>query len=48
MSTLEPMLLRYAKERDAGERFGDFVIRAGYVRPTKSGNTFHADLAAGL
>jgi sulfite reductase (NADPH) hemoprotein beta-component len=45
---LEPMLLRYAKERDEGERFGDFVIRAGYVKPSRSGNTFHADLAAGL
>ena len=42
------MLLRYAKERDGTERFGDFVIRAGYVKPTTSGNTFHADLAAGL
>ncbi len=29
---LEPMLKRYAKEREEGERFGDFVIRAGYVR----------------
>ncbi|NJO24000.1 MAG: NADPH-dependent assimilatory sulfite reductase hemoprotein subunit [Sphingomonadales bacterium] len=48
VSALEPMLLRYAKERGEGERFGDFVIRAGYVKPTKSGNTFHADLAAGL
>ena len=48
VSALEPMLLRYAKERDDGERFGDFVIRAGYVKPTGSGNTFHADLAAGL
>jgi sulfite reductase (NADPH) hemoprotein beta-component len=48
VSTLEPMLLRYAKERDGAERFGDFVIRAGYVKPTTAGNTFHADLAAGL
>jgi sulfite reductase (NADPH) hemoprotein beta-component len=48
VSALEPMLLRYAKERGEGERFGDFVIRAGYVKPTVSGNTFHADLAAGL
>ena len=29
---LEPMFVRYAKERNDGERFGDFVIRAGYVR----------------
>jgi sulfite reductase (NADPH) hemoprotein beta-component len=45
---LEPMLQRYAKERDQTERFGDFVIRAGYVKPTMAGNAFHADLAPGL
>jgi sulfite reductase (NADPH) hemoprotein beta-component len=48
VEALEPMLQRYAKERENGERFGDFVIRAGYVRPTTAGNTFHADLPAGL
>jgi len=41
---LEPMLKRYAKEREDGERFGDFVIRAGYVRATTAGNQFHADV----
>lgn len=41
---LEPMLMRYAKEREEGERFGDFVIRAGYVKPTTAGNRFHADI----
>ncbi len=41
---LEPMLKRYAKEREDGERFGDFVIRAGYVRATTAGNRFHADV----
>jgi sulfite reductase (NADPH) hemoprotein beta-component len=41
---LEPMLKRYAKERADGERFGDFVIRAGYVRATTTGNQFHADV----
>jgi sulfite reductase (NADPH) hemoprotein beta-component len=39
---LEPILNRYAKDRKKGERFGDFVIRAGYVEATKRGNTFHA------
>ena len=38
---LDPMLKRYAKEREESERFGDFVIRAGYVRPTLAGNQFH-------
>lgn len=44
ISLLEPMLLHYAKAREEGERFGDFVIRAGYVRPTTAGNRFHADV----
>jgi sulfite reductase (NADPH) hemoprotein beta-component len=41
---LEPILARYAKEREKGERFGDFVIRAGYVAATTAGNKFHADV----
>jgi sulfite reductase (NADPH) hemoprotein beta-component len=44
IALLEPILMRYAKEREEGERFGDFVIRAGYVRPTTAGNRFHADV----
>jgi sulfite reductase (NADPH) hemoprotein beta-component len=48
VAALEPLFQRYAAEREAGERFGDFVIRAGYVKPTTAGNTFHADLAPGL
>ncbi|AHB49134.1 sulfite reductase [Hyphomicrobium nitrativorans NL23] len=42
---LEPLFVRYAKERDEGESFGDFVIRAGVVKPTLGGNTFHDDIA---
>lgn len=41
---LEPMFDRYAKEREEGEHFGDFAIRAGYVKATTAGNRFHADL----
>jgi sulfite reductase (NADPH) hemoprotein beta-component len=41
---LEPIFTRYAKEREEGERFGDFVIRAGLVAATKGGNCFHADV----
>ncbi|CAB4412896.1 unnamed protein product [Rhizophagus irregularis] len=33
---LKPILNRYAKERNDGERFGDFVIRMGYVKATKN------------
>jgi sulfite reductase (NADPH) hemoprotein beta-component len=41
---LEPLFMRYAKERGEGERFGDFVIRIGVVKPTLGGNTFHSDV----
>ncbi|MGJ8655977.1 MAG: NADPH-dependent assimilatory sulfite reductase hemoprotein subunit [Akkermansiaceae bacterium] len=39
---LTPIIEHYAKERNEGERFGDFVIRAGYVKATTAGNNFHA------
>jgi sulfite reductase (NADPH) hemoprotein beta-component len=44
LALLEPILCRYAKERNEGERFGDFTIRAGYVKPTLVSNQFHADV----
>lgn len=44
VATLKPILLQYAKEREEGERFGDFTIRKGYVQATTAGNRFHADL----
>ena len=31
----------YARERKVGERFGDFVIRAGYVAEVKEGRYFN-------
>jgi sulfite reductase (NADPH) hemoprotein beta-component len=40
---LRPILERYAKERNNGERFGDFVIRTGYVAKTREGREFHDD-----
>jgi len=44
VAALTPLIERYAKERDTGERFGDFTIRKGYVAPTVSGRDFHANL----
>lgn len=44
LELLEPLLIRYANEREQDERFGDFVIRAGVVKPTLDGNTFHSDI----
>jgi sulfite reductase (NADPH) hemoprotein beta-component len=38
---IRPLLRRYAAERNPGERFGDFVIRAGIVSPTGRPTDFH-------
>ncbi|MEO0510477.1 MAG: NADPH-dependent assimilatory sulfite reductase hemoprotein subunit [Verrucomicrobiota bacterium] len=42
---LKPILIEYAKEREVGERFGDFTIRKGYIKATTAGNNFHSDVA---
>ena len=42
---LKPILISYAKEREEGERFGDFTIRKDYVKATTAGNNFHANIA---
>jgi sulfite reductase (NADPH) hemoprotein beta-component len=44
VTALTPLISSYAKERLNGERFGDFVIRAGHVAPTIAGSDFHANL----
>ncbi|PLT34057.1 assimilatory sulfite reductase (NADPH) hemoprotein subunit [Bacillus sp. V5-8f] len=41
LSELRMLLPRYAKEREEGEHFGDFVIRAGIVKATTDGTNFH-------
>lgn len=42
LSELRSILPRYAKERNEGEHFGDFVIRAGIIEATTDGTNFHA------
>ncbi|MGG1516168.1 assimilatory sulfite reductase (NADPH) hemoprotein subunit [Paenibacillus oryzisoli] len=42
MDSLRTIIPHYAKERNKGEHFGDFVIRAGYVKEVRSGQDFHA------
>jgi len=42
VAALAPLFAVFARDRLAGEHFGDFVIRAGHVQATTSGNTFHA------
>jgi sulfite reductase (NADPH) hemoprotein beta-component len=43
---LAPIIRRYAKERNEGDRFGDFCIRAGYVAATEQGKDFHKNVLA--
>lgn len=43
---LTPMIQRYAKEREDGEHFGDFVVRVGIIKPTLEGRLFHEDVGS--
>jgi sulfite reductase (NADPH) hemoprotein beta-component len=43
LAKLDPLLAAYAAERKDGERFGAFVIRAGYVAQTTNGLDFHTN-----
>ena len=42
LSHLDTMFRHYASEGKAGEPFGDFTIRAGYIAPVHDGRTFNA------
>lgn len=42
LESLRPILLQYAKERNEGEHFGDFVVRAGIVDKVTDGQVFHS------
>jgi sulfite reductase (NADPH) hemoprotein beta-component len=41
IAALDPLFAAYAVERQAGERFGDFVIRADFIAATGNGRDFH-------
>jgi sulfite reductase (NADPH) hemoprotein beta-component len=41
LEALDDALGRYAREREDGERFGDFAIRAGYVAEVTEGRFFN-------
>ncbi|MGF1531712.1 MAG: NADPH-dependent assimilatory sulfite reductase hemoprotein subunit [Puniceicoccaceae bacterium] len=43
---LEPLFRSYAKEREDGERFGNFLVRTRVVAATQSGADFHDHLPA--
>jgi sulfite reductase (NADPH) hemoprotein beta-component len=41
LAALEPLIAEYAREREPGEPFGDYVIRAGHISATTEGRRFH-------
>jgi len=41
LAILTPMIKRYALERQHGERFGDWTIRAGYISATTEGKAWY-------
>jgi len=43
VAALDPLFAAYATERTSGERFGDYVIRAGFVAASGNGRDFHAN-----
>jgi sulfite reductase (NADPH) hemoprotein beta-component len=46
IAALDPLFAAYAAERDSDERFGAFLIRAGYVARTDNGRDFHATVGS--
>jgi len=44
IGALGSLFREYVEAREDEEHFGDYVIRAGHVKPTTAGNTFHADV----
>ena len=46
VSALDPVFAAYAAKRHDGERFGEFVIRAGFVARSGNGRDFHTDVGA--
>jgi len=43
LTTLQEMFTAFANEKKEGERFGDFVIRKGYVKAVVDGMEFHSE-----
>ena len=44
LKLIDPLIAQYANERNEGERYGDFMIRAGFVTATPAGNHFREDV----
>ena len=48
VAALTPLFETFAKDRQPGEKFGDFVVRTGVVAATVTGLDFHANLSPEL
>lgn len=46
IANLDPIFAAYKGERLDGERFGDYVIRAGFIAATMNGSDFHKGTGA--
>ena len=46
VAALDPLFAAYATNREKGERFGEFCVRAGFVAATSNGADFHARTGA--
>jgi sulfite reductase (NADPH) hemoprotein beta-component len=46
LAALVPLLRQYAQARQAGEAFGDFVVRMGHVAAVHDGRQFHCPVPA--
>ena len=44
VAALDPLFAAYAKERQKGERFGDYAIRSGAIAASGNGTDFHANV----
>lgn len=45
LAIMKPLIKKYASEREEGEHFGDFCIRAGVIVETKGGQDFHNNVS---
>src|ERR1051325_10159765 len=43
VAALDPIFAAYSAERQEGEHFGDYTIRAGFVAQPSNGADFHAN-----
>ena len=46
LDIMKGFLKSYSQDRKEGERFGDWCIRAGHIKPTTEGKTFHDDVSS--